>query len=121
MLRELSLATSDPEWNFKGIISGSDITHKVAKITSLTIFMDFNSEVVNNTSDEAKDSRNSMLTSMTAFDELSIHGNRELFLEVLEKQFVKAQDKNSHQFILDRFSLEGRIAFNKNPLENRLP
>lgn len=72
MLRELSLATTDEEWKYKGIISGSEVTHKVAKVTELTIFMDYNSDFVDNTLSESNELKKYPSMSLTAFEELSI-------------------------------------------------
>ena len=41
MLRELSILTTNSDWIYNGVISGSNVTYKVAKVTSLTIFMDY--------------------------------------------------------------------------------
>jgi len=115
MLKEFQAYTTDEEWKTKGLITGQDVTYKVARVKALTLFMDYSAEKLENGSSAISD-------SLTAdLEILQQDTNNTKFLEILEREFKLLEEASSHQYILDKFSLESRLKLNKNPKVNELP
>lgn len=77
--------------------------------------MDYSAEKLENGSSAISD-------SLTAdLETLQQDTNNTKFLEILEREFKLLEEASSHQYILDKFSLESRLKLNKNPKVNELP
>jgi len=44
-----------------------------------------------------------------------------VFQEILDREFGQGSNQNKHYYIIERFGMEARIKYNKNPLMNQLP